>query len=93
MAEEQLVDPPKGQRGVAMNKLHAVRRRIKPWYIYALIATAIVTLAVVLSAVLVTRRNHQWFIEKVQHDKAVPAPYLLFCVFALSFLKSLPSLS
>ncbi|KAI0895023.1 alpha/beta-hydrolase [Annulohypoxylon nitens] len=73
MAEEQLVDPPKGQRGVAMNKLHAVRRRIKPWYIYALIATAIVTLVVVLSAVLVTRRNNHWFIEKVQHDKASPS--------------------
>ncbi|KAI1213938.1 alpha/beta-hydrolase [Annulohypoxylon truncatum] len=71
--EEQLPDPPKGRREIAMNKLRAVKRRIKPWYIYALIATTIVTLVVVLSAVLVTRRNHQWFIEKVQHDKATPS--------------------
>ncbi|KAI1457397.1 alpha/beta-hydrolase [Annulohypoxylon moriforme] len=73
MAEEQLAEVPKDQRDVVRNKLHAVRKRIKPWYIYALIATSIVTLVVVLSAVLVTRRNHQWVIEKVQHDKATPS--------------------
>ncbi|KAI2466632.1 alpha/beta-hydrolase [Annulohypoxylon bovei var. microspora] len=56
-----------------MGKIHAARKRIKPWYIYALIATVIVTLVVVLSAVLVTRRNHQWAIEKVIHDKTTPS--------------------
>ncbi|KAI1103339.1 alpha/beta-hydrolase [Jackrogersella minutella] len=63
MAVETLPDQTDGPKNTVIVKVRAVKRHIKPWYIYALVATSVVTLVVVLTAVLVTRRNHTWAVE------------------------------
>ncbi|KAI1412657.1 alpha/beta-hydrolase [Hypoxylon sp. FL1857] len=70
MAVEQ---PSHQTDGRELGIVNRVRRTIKPWYIYALIGTVIVTLAVVLPAVLVTRHNHRKTIEEEQKAPSDPS--------------------
>ncbi|KAI1083258.1 carboxylesterase [Whalleya microplaca] len=46
-----------------MSRLHALRRKIRPWHLFALLAAA-ATIAAVLAGVLVSNRDHQRSIEE-----------------------------
>ncbi|KAI0842892.1 alpha/beta-hydrolase [Hypoxylon sp. FL0890] len=70
MAVEMPSDDTDGCGRGVRDKLRTIRRDIKPWYIYALIGTAIITLAVVLSAVLVIRHNRK---EAIEEDQRTPS--------------------
>ncbi|KAI0135954.1 alpha/beta-hydrolase [Hypoxylon sp. NC0597] len=73
MAVEQPSDHTDGRGYGVLNRLRAITRAIKPWYIYALIGTVVVTLVVVLSAVLVTEHNHRKAIEEDQTAPSNPS--------------------
>ncbi|KAI1774040.1 alpha/beta-hydrolase [Hypoxylon cercidicola] len=53
-----------------MNRIRALRRRLRPWHGFAALASALAITAAVLAAVLVTRRNHE---KAVEADKNRPS--------------------
>ncbi|KAI4861710.1 alpha/beta-hydrolase [Hypoxylon rubiginosum] len=53
-----------------MNRIRAVRRRLRLWHGFAVLAGAVAITAAVLAAVLVTRRNHE---KAVEADKNTPS--------------------